>query len=786
MKPFFISAALVLVMFTAGGPASTEPAVETRNEGYLPEPPEVYDRIPVSDSAFIRHRGLPSRVDLAQFFPPPGKQGKQGSCVGWATTYALKSYHEKRKRNHDFGPHVQEAGGRGENVFSPAWTYNQVNKGKDRGAHIPHALDLLVERGAVTWAEWPYNVADFKKQPTSAQLKTAAQYRAKGYETVPAHDTEALKAELANGQPMVIGVNSGPDRWKCCRNESVYDGYTVANKNGHAMVLIGYDDNKRSPKGHRGAFKIMDSDGNNWGTNGYGWVSYEFAQQFFYAAYALRDWQPQGDAPIGEKLSPPKNLRASQGTESDSITVTWAASTGALGYQVLRSDSADGSFGQISETAETHFKDYSIDSGRNYYYRIVALNETEKTSADESLVASGYAAEQKILGAVQGLKGELLPNGQIRLSWQGVELATSYKVTKENFASGAFTTIATPRGTTHTDIRPAAGPNTYAVIAIGRSDEAPPSASITVEGKSGMPGRVEGLQASAGVFADKIQLTWTAVPGADRYWVVRFNASSGLWQEAGYVKTNAFSDSSPEAKSGTVQAYSVRAISGIQAGPAALPARGHANTNVNRTGKPPLAPANLKATATKTGVLLQFAKVADAADYLVFRKAPGESNWNFIAATKTPRFSHELDVSGKLFFYAVRARGTNGVESELSKPIGFSLATDKSLFKTRSAHALLPTGALNGSYAGNFYGANGKQVDFTLEIRAAGVGSEILFMHSGRTFKTQVAGITEPHRILASGFEIAAAKGNFNRLFISCRQKPACGQPFRDTATRVR
>jgi len=779
-------AAILPLLFFAGNPASTEPMVETRNEGYLPEPPEVYDRIPVSDSAFIRHRGLPARVDLTQFFPPPGKQGKQGSCVGWATTYALKSYHEKRKRNHDFGPHVQEAGGRGENVFSPAWTYNQVNKGKDRGAHIPHALDLLVDKGAVSWADWPYNVADFKKQPTSAQLKVAAQYRAKGYETVPAHDTEALKAELANGQPMVIGVNSGPDRWKCCRNESVYDGYTVANKNGHAMVLIGYDDSKRSPKGHRGAFKIMDSDGSNWGTNGYGWVSYDFAQQFFYAAYALRDWQPKGETPIAEKLLPPKNLRASQGTESDSVTVTWAASVGALGYQILRSDSAEGSFAQISETAETFFKDYSVDSGRNYYYRVVAVNENEKTSADEGLVASGYAAEQKILGPAQGLKGELLPNGQIRLSWQGVELASSYKVTKENFATGTFATIATPRGTTHTDIRPSAGPNTYAVIAVGRNAEATPSASVTIEGKAGTPGRVEGLQASAGVFADKIQLTWTPVPGADRYWVVRFNAQSGAWQEAGYVKTNEFTDTSVEARSGLPQAYSVRAISGIQTGPAALPARGHANINVNRAGKPPLAPANLTATASRTGVTLQFNRVADAADYLVFRKAPGENSWNFIAATKSLRFSHELDVSGKLFLFAVRARGKNGVESELSRPVGYSLATDKSLFKTRSAHTQLKTGALNGTYAGSFFGAKGKQTDFTVEIREIAAGSEIIFSHSGRNFKTAIPGITEANRILSSGFEISTANGNLNRLFISCRQKAACGQAFRDTAVRIR
>ena len=785
MKPILRLSALVLLMFHADAPVVTQATEEIRNEGYLPEPPDIYDRIPVSDSAFIRHRGLPSRVDLTQFFPPPGQQGKQGSCVGWATTYALKSYHEKRKRNLDYGPHVQNQNGNGEHVFSPAWTYNQINKGKDRGAHIPHALDLLVEKGAVSWADWPYNPKDFKKQPNGVQIKTAAKYRAKGYETVPVQDTEALKAELAKGYPMVIGVNSGPDRWKCCRNDSVYDGYTVANKNGHAMVLIGYDDSKRSPKGHRGAFKILDSDGSNWGTNGYGWISYDFARSFFYAAYALRDWEPGGEPEIAAKLQPPKNLRASQGTDSDSITITWDASTGALGYQILRGDSADSVFSQIAESAEPHFKDFSTDSGRTYYYRVIAVNETEKTEANASLTVSGYAAEQKILGAVQGLVGELTPAGQVKLTWQSVDSATSYKVTKENVATGQFNTIATPRSTSHTDIRPAGGPNTYTVIAVGKNAEAQPSASVTVEGKSGIPSRVENLQASAGVYADKIVVKWDAVPGANRYWVVRFNAQSGSWQEAGYVKTNSFDDTSAPALGGAPQAYSVRAIIGIQAGPAALPARGHVNANVNRAGAPPLPPASVMAKNSSTGVVLNYSRVAGAADYLVFRKTPGETNWNFIAANKSLRFSEDIDTSGKLFFYAVKARGTNGVESEFSKSVGFSLATDRSLFKNRSALPLLKSGALGGNFAGSFYGKNGKQIDFQLAIQDTANGSEILLSHSGKKYKTVVGGLTEPHRILTTGVEISVAGGNYNQLFISCRQKSACGEAFRDTANRV-
>ena len=38
---------------------------------------------------------VPSLLDLSFDTPPPGDQGHQRSCVGWAVAYALKSYQER-------------------------------------------------------------------------------------------------------------------------------------------------------------------------------------------------------------------------------------------------------------------------------------------------------------------------------------------------------------------------------------------------------------------------------------------------------------------------------------------------------------------------------------------------------------------------------------------------------------------------------------------------------------------------------------------------------------------
>ncbi|NJD06648.1 MAG: hypothetical protein FIA97_09140 [Methylococcaceae bacterium] len=85
----------------------------------------------------------PESVDLSSSFPSPGDQGQQGSCVAWATGYALKSYQE--------GVEMQWSLNTTSHLFSPAFIYNQVNGGQDGGSQIYDALDLIIAKGAATW-----------------------------------------------------------------------------------------------------------------------------------------------------------------------------------------------------------------------------------------------------------------------------------------------------------------------------------------------------------------------------------------------------------------------------------------------------------------------------------------------------------------------------------------------------------------------------------------------------------------------------------------------------------
>ena len=559
-------------------------ADEVPSEGYIPEPLEVIERIPVADSAFIRHRGLPSSVDLAPHFPVPGRQGNQGSCVGWATTYALKTYHEKRKQNWNLGQPPQE-GGSGEHVFSPAWTYNQINKGRDRGAHIPHALELLISKGAAPWNVMPYDAKDYRTQPNAEAKRVAQQYRAKSYDNVPVQNVDALKAELARGIPLVIGVYTGPDRRACCRNGEVFDHFTQRKSVGHAMVLVGYDDRKVSPLGHRGALKIMDSDGPRAATNGFAWVSYQFAPQLLYAAYALRDWEPSGTLPVSpsanDELLPPTNLRATQGTQSNRITLTWNRVTGATAFEIQRSVSGDTNFESVGYSGKTSFEDRNVQEDVAYDYRVISIRDQKKSDPEQSMIAKGYAATQvqpappapvppAAVAAKPGRVENLVAtNGTFRdkivLTWDSVPGALKYGVVRFDNTSRAWAVVGWAQGNRYEDTGAEVKGGqrfAYSVRAVNSKDEGPEAKPAWGAVNPNL-NRAEAIpdvpqNVTADIKGDRVTLSWKAVPQASEYYIFRRQMNAAQWDFVSGVKQPRFSEKYPGAP-GELWYYTVRA-----------------------------------------------------------------------------------------------------------------------------------------------------------------------------------------------------------------------------------
>jgi Papain family cysteine protease len=221
-------------------------------------------------------RGLrPASVQLTEFLPPVQSQGKQNSCVAWATAYYTYSYSVADQRK--FGAEqLRQA----KFQFSPAFIYNQINNGKDQGSHLYQAFELLRKQGCASLAEMPYNQQDYTTQPADAARQRSERYRAREVGSlVPAEpgkfDPEPVKTYLAEVRhPVALAIPIFKD-FPNGRVDAdfVYHLTVPINKDTlqgfHAVTITGYDEAKQ-------AFRLCNSWGPEWGDHGFIWIGEDF------------------------------------------------------------------------------------------------------------------------------------------------------------------------------------------------------------------------------------------------------------------------------------------------------------------------------------------------------------------------------------------------------------------------------------------------------------------------------------------------------------------------------
>jgi uncharacterized repeat protein (TIGR01451 family) len=275
----------------------------------------------------------PPLVDLSSNFPTPGDQGQQGSCVGWATTYALKSYQE--------GVEMGWALNTPSRLFSPAYVYNQINGGQDGGSQIYDALDLIINQGAATLASMPYSDRDFTTQPNQTARNEAAKFKAVRRSTL--NGISDIKGALAQRKPVVLGIEVFDQFYQLKGTNSVYNstaGSNTGQHGRHAVTAVGYDNNH--PSG--GALRVINSWGTQWGDNGFFWLPYDMAPKVVFQAWTLEDG-PNTDVPVNPDPPPPP---PPPGNLPDLQVQSWNANldfsiggNGQLEWQVINSGQGD-------------------------------------------------------------------------------------------------------------------------------------------------------------------------------------------------------------------------------------------------------------------------------------------------------------------------------------------------------------------------------------------------------------------------------------------------------------
>lgn len=178
-------------------------------------------------------------------------QGDKPHCVGYSTA-SLKMHQEFKEHKKYY-------------MFDPDWLYHECKKidgYNGDGTYIRVALKIIQERGYLAKAE-RYKL----KKDTSFKIEKYVRLTSK----------QQIKEALYHVGPVVFGITV---------DESIYapvrgivpepQGRTLG---GHAMIIVGYDDNKKC-LGSRGAFRIKNSWGRDWGSRGFAWLPYSHFDKY--------------------------------------------------------------------------------------------------------------------------------------------------------------------------------------------------------------------------------------------------------------------------------------------------------------------------------------------------------------------------------------------------------------------------------------------------------------------------------------------------------------------------
>jgi hypothetical protein len=224
---------------------------------------------------------LPSKISYRIYTPMVDNQGENLTCVGWAVSYAQLSTQQNLQMG--ITDDIQKLF----RAMDPYFVYSLIkgynNKWCQEGSSIEDALEVLKAYGTKPYFSDPW----LKCNSTITQFaeNQASYYTISGWKAVP---NEGLVKNVKTALNNKLIVSVGVELTESFENGTAVSFGMWAPKygetliGGHAMCVVGYDDNK-----YGGSFEVMNSWGDKYGDNGFVWIKYADFAKLVSEAYII-------------------------------------------------------------------------------------------------------------------------------------------------------------------------------------------------------------------------------------------------------------------------------------------------------------------------------------------------------------------------------------------------------------------------------------------------------------------------------------------------------------------
>ncbi|MBR4326205.1 MAG: hypothetical protein IKP73_11835, partial [Bacteroidales bacterium] len=353
--------------------------------------------------ATLKASKLPQKVDLRSMMTAIESQGEIGSCTANAVAGAYE-YLVRTTQGVDYD-------------VSRLFIYYNARKSQgleeeDSGAMIEWLMAQMSKKGACSEATWPYKTKRFTKKPPKEAYEEAKNYTITKYEHV-ATDLNTWKSVLAEGYPILFGIQIFPSFQTPRRGRISMPGKDEASDGGHAMCCVGYSDPDQ-------VFIVRNSWGEQWGDGGYCYIPYD---------YMMSDKYNGGDSWVIYGADPVDIAKAEENWSDDDESVF-------VGMEDEFSDMDDKTWRKLCK----ELGDYDIT------YRLGALYAMA-TVGDDEVSEEEYAAATDKLATVLDMFGLNYDASEVmdycaELAGTGTFIEETVEILGRYLSPGALATIA--------------------------------------------------------------------------------------------------------------------------------------------------------------------------------------------------------------------------------------------------------------------------------------------------------------------------------------------------------